>query len=149
MYRSNGRDGISRKQEKWMRKLGFLIAICLLGYCGRALAGGGAVESVREGPEVLPARATLVGERIEDVGFTDLAGKAGRLSDYKDKRALVVCLTGATCPVAQKYGPTIVELEKRFAPKGVAFVAVNCSTAESVEKIKAAAAEFAKAGWTG
>src|SRR3954447_19991160 len=143
MYRSNGPDGISRKMEKWMRKLGFFVAIIVLVQGGWALAGGGAVESVREGPAVLPARATLVGERIEDVGFTDLAGKAGRLSDYKNKKALVVCVTGATCPVAQKYGPTIVELEKRFAPKGVAFLAVNCSTAESAEKIKAAAAEFA------
>lgn len=133
-----------------MRKLGLVVAIWILGQGGRALAGGGAgVESVREGPAVLPSRSTLVGERIEDVGFTDLAGKAGRLSAYRDKRAVVVCVTSATCPVARKYGPTIVELEKRFAAKGVAFVAVNLSTAESVEKIKEAAAEFSKQGWTG
>src|SRR3954447_12817988 len=103
MYRSNGPDGISRKMEQWMRKLGFYVLMIVLVQGGSLLAGGGAVESVREGPAVLPTRATLVGERIEDVAFTDLAGKAGRLSDYKDKRALVVCMTGATCPVAQKY----------------------------------------------
>src|SRR5438045_1803798 len=101
------------------------IGIVLCGTAGVVARGEGAAEGVREGPVVLSPRGTGLGERVADLGFTDVAGKAGRLSDFADRRALVICMTSASCPVARKYGPVIVELEKRYAGKGVAFVAVN------------------------
>jgi mono/diheme cytochrome c family protein len=128
-----------------MRKRGLMILLLMLSHCGWA----GATESVREGPVVLAAHASHLGEQIGDLPFTDLNGKTGKLSDYKDRKAVVVCVTSATCPVARKYGPTIVEMEKRFAPQGVTFFAVNLSAAESADKITEAAAEFQKAGWGG
>jgi hypothetical protein len=120
----------------------------LLG-AGLIACAEGAAQSVREGPVVLSPRGLVLGERVADLAFTDLEGKAGKLSDYKDRRAVVVCMTSASCPVARKYGPTIVELEKRYHEKGVAFLAVNCSPAEVGEKMTGAAGEFRKAGWAG
>ena len=69
-----------------------------------------------EGPAVVVAAGLgcrRAGPRI--LVFTDVAGKAGRLSELRDRKALVICMTSATCPVAQKYGPTLVELEKRVS----------------------------------
>jgi hypothetical protein len=126
----------------------WVAAIVILGLCVCA-RGEGALDGVREGPLVESPRGQGLGERIEDVGFVDLAGKAGRLSDYRQSKALVICMTSATCPVARKYGSTLVELQKRYAGKGVAFLAVNVSAAESAAQMNEAAAEFAKAGWGG
>src|SRR5689334_8909170 len=83
------------------------VAVCVLAV-GMVVRAEGAAESVREGPVVLAPRGLVLGERVADLGFTDLEGKAGKLSDYADRRAVVVCMTSASCPVARKYGPTIV-----------------------------------------
>src|SRR5207248_1218020 len=91
---------------------------------------------------IVTPRDNGVGERVSDLSFVDLAGKAGRLSEYQSKRALVICMTSASCPVARKYGPTLVELRQRFASEGVEFVLVNVGPADSAEKIKEAAAAW-------
>src|SRR4051812_32009173 len=52
--------------------------------------------SVREGPTVLGRRDAAgrgVGDLVGDVAFTDTDGKPGRLSDYRGRRATVVCFT--------------------------------------------------------
>src|SRR5689334_18569437 len=78
-------------------------------------------QEVREGPVVVTPRDNGIGERVGDLSFVDLAGRAGRLSGYSGKRAVVICMTSASCPVARKYGPTLVELRQRFASQGVEF----------------------------
>src|SRR5438034_787068 len=108
------------------------------------VVGQVAAQGVREGPVVIGARDNGVGERVSDLSFVDLEGKAGRLSDYRDQKALVICMTSASCPVARKYGPTLVELRQRFASQGVEFVLINVAPADSAEKIREAAA-----GWGG
>ena len=131
-----------------MRQFGLAVILVLLVPVQGVLAEGDA-QSVREGPIVVAPRENGVGERVADLSFTDLDGKLGKFSDYKDKRALVVCMTSASCPVARKYGPTLVELQKQFAAKDVAFIAVNVTPADSAEKAKAAASDLRQAGWTG
>src|SRR5205085_9784824 len=98
-----------------------------------------AAQEVREGPVVVTARDDGVGERVADLSFVDLEGKAGRLSDYQGKRALVICMTSASCPVARKYGPTLAELRQRFASQEVECVLINVALADSIEKIEEAA----------
>jgi thiol-disulfide isomerase/thioredoxin len=130
-----------------MRRFG--LAIILIMLASIPLIAGEASQNVREGPIVVAPRDNGVGIRVADLAFTDLDDKAGKLSDYKNKKAVVICLTSASCPVARKYGPTLVELQKEFAGKGVAFIAVNVAEADSLEKSKDAAADMQKAGWTG
>jgi hypothetical protein len=96
------------------------------------------------------ARDKGVGERVSDVAFVDVDGKAGTLSDeLRAGKAVVVCMTSASCPVARKYGPTLVELQKAYGAKGVTFVAVNASAADTKEKALGAAADLRRAGWAG
>ncbi len=79
----------------------------------------------KEAPKVRLASVAGVGRFVPDVVFTDLAGKSGKLSDFKGSKFTVVAFTNTTCPICKKYTPTLQRLEKEFAAKGVSFVFVN------------------------
>ena len=74
---------------------------------------------------LLRAADAGVGRLVPDVAFTDLAGKPGKLSDYKANNLLVVAVTNTTCPLCKKYAPSLARLEQEYGAKGVAFLFVN------------------------
>ncbi|MBI3882247.1 MAG: EF-hand domain-containing protein, partial [Verrucomicrobia bacterium] len=94
-------------------------------------------ESPREGPKIVHAGDVGVGRLVADLKFTDINGKPGKLSDYKSSKALVVALTGTSCPVTKRYAPALARLEKEFADQGVAFLFVNPTATDSLDSIKA------------
>ena len=47
---------------------------------------------------------------------------AARSPSFKDKKAVVVVFLGTECPVANLYLPTLAELHKEYADKGVQFL---------------------------
>ena len=66
----------------------------------------GDLEDVRQGPRPVDPREYRIGQLIEDLAFTDTEGKSGKLSDYKDKKALVIAVTNSTCTfVSAEIGP--------------------------------------------
>lgn len=79
----------------------------------------------KEAPKLRLPGAAGVGNFVPDVAFTDLAGKAGKLSDFKTSKLTVVAFTNTTCPICKKYGPTLQRMEKEWAAKGVSFLFVN------------------------
>jgi peroxiredoxin len=52
-------------------------------------------------------------------------GKEYSLDGMKDAKAIVVCFTCNRCPVAIDYEDRFVEFQKKYADKGVKFVAIN------------------------
>ncbi|VTT96356.1 thiol-disulfide oxidoreductase : Redoxin domain protein OS=Planctomyces brasiliensis (strain ATCC 49424 / DSM 5305 / JCM 21570 / NBRC 103401 / IFAM 1448) GN=Plabr_3782 PE=4 SV=1: Redoxin: Cu2_monoox_C [Gemmataceae bacterium] len=82
-------------------------------------------DPVRNAPRVLRAAEAGVGKLVADVAFTDLAGKSGKLSDFKAAKLTVVAFTNTTCPLCKKYAPVLARTEKEYAAKGVAFLFVN------------------------
>ena len=79
----------------------------------------------KEAPKLrLPGEAG-VGRFVPDVAFTDLAGKAGKLSDFKGSKLTVVAFTNTTCPICKKYAPSLQRLEKEWTAKGVSVLFVN------------------------
>src|SRR3954469_21671685 len=99
-----------------VRRIGFCVGLMTV----IAAAGGRArADEVREGPAVVRPRDGGVGEGVGDDRFVDVGGNAGNVSGYSSSKAVVVCMTNASCPVAGKYGPTIVELQKKYAAAGV------------------------------
>ena len=117
-----------------MTRYGLAVVLTLF-VCVIAMAGDVA-DNVREGPIVVAPRDNGIGTRINDLIFTDISGKVGKLSDFQDKKAIVICMTSASCPVARKYAPTLVQLQKEFAPKGVQFLAVNVDEATEAERVR-------------
>ena len=107
-----------------------------------ALAGGfafsqGELEDIRQGPRSVDPREWRIGQLIADVEFTDTEGKAGKLSDYKGS-LLVVAITNASCPICKRFAPTLNEIHKAYADRGVQFLLVNPMEHESLEDCKGA-----------
>ncbi len=88
---------------------------------------------IRQAPRVIDRRQWRIGELIEDIAFTDITGKAGKLSDYSG-HTLVVFTTNSTCPLCKKYLPTLAEYEKAFGEK-VKFLYLNVTEGETAEKV--------------
>ena len=93
--------------------------------CAFAFTVSAADPNPKEAPKLrLPGEAG-VGRFVPDVAFTDLAGKAGKLSDFKSSKLTVVAFTNTTCPLCKKYAPALQRLEKEWAAKGVSVLFVN------------------------
>lgn len=82
------------------------------------------------------------GERVADVTYEAIDGRAGRLSDFRDAAALVVAVRDVGCPVAGRYGPGLGRLEAEYAARGVAFLYLNVNAEDSTDDIRAAIERF-------
>jgi peroxiredoxin len=69
-----------------------------------------------------------IGAKAPDFkGLPGVDGKEYSLAEMKDAKAIVVCFTCNICPVAVAYEDRFVEFTKKYAGKGVKFVAINCN----------------------
>jgi peroxiredoxin len=68
-------------------------------------------------------------------------GKPVSLYNFAGKPGAVLFFTGNTCPVANKYLPRLVELEKAYGSKGIVFLGINSNASESLEDVAAHARE--------
>ena len=80
---------------------------------------------VRQGPKPIDAAAHGVGRWVPDFSFKTIDGQKGKLSDFKNKKALVVAFTGASCPLSKRFAPTLAAIEVEYAKKGIAFLFVD------------------------
>ncbi len=65
-------------------------------------------------------------------------GKPWSLAAQTDRKVVVVVFLSFDCPVSNSYAPTLIELQKKYQEKSVAFVAVNSSddlTAAELEQL--------------
>lgn len=90
-------------------------------------------DPIRQAPKIVKPGDHGVGRLVPDVAFTDMKGKAGRLSDFKDKNALVIAYTSTSCPISKKYAPSLARLEKSYRDKGVAFLFINPVETDNVK----------------
>lgn len=95
-------------------------------------------DDLKRGPKLLAAAAEGIGRFVPDVEFKDIAGKRHRLSEFKDKQAIVVAVTSTSCPLSKKYLPTLGLLEAQYRERGVAFVYVNATATDKAADIQAA-----------
>ncbi|MBA4062601.1 MAG: thiol-disulfide isomerase [Isosphaera sp.] len=87
--------------------------------------------------------APAPGATVPDFSLTDTLRRPRALADYKDKKAVVVVFLDAECPVANLYVPTLVDLHKRYADRGVQFLGVNSSRQDTFVRVAAHARERA------
>jgi peroxiredoxin len=83
----------------------------------------------------------VVGAQVADIAMKDVSGRVRSLEEYKSKKALVVVFVGTECPLANLYFPTLAEMQKRYAAKGVQFLAVNSNDQDSFADVVAHAQE--------
>jgi thiol-disulfide isomerase/thioredoxin len=68
---------------------------------------------------------SALGHKTENFTLNDFYGKSHSLAEYKDKKLVAIVFMGTECPVARQYGERLAELDKKYADKGVQFLAVN------------------------
>jgi thiol-disulfide isomerase/thioredoxin/mono/diheme cytochrome c family protein len=72
------------------------------------------------------------GEPVGKLKFTDIRSLPRTLDDFGAKKAYVLVFTNTSCPVAQRYLPTLQALDRQYRDKGVQFVAVNAAEEDTV-----------------
>ncbi len=90
---------------------------------------------------LLRAEGVKVGDKAPDFKAESTDGKILTLSDFKDAKVLVVCFTCNTCPIALAYEERFIQFNKKYAEKGVQFVAINPNATESLAAVKKRAEE--------
>ncbi|TXG38926.1 thioredoxin family protein [Seonamhaeicola maritimus] len=65
-----------------------------------------------------------IGDIAEDFSLENIDGKMVSLSDYKKAKGFIITFTCNTCPYAVMYEDRIVELDKKYAPKGYPVIAI-------------------------
>jgi len=126
-----------------MRSLPFagaLVAAGLLVACERTPAPGASSDprlaaALKERAQELDARTTNVGTLVPDLAYTDLDGRAGRLSDFRG-RTLVLAVRDVGCPVSQRTAPALARLEDEYRARGVAFLFLNESPHNTPDEIR-------------
>jgi peroxiredoxin len=104
--------------------------------------GAAMVLITQSGPETFPIGADA--PRFSNLPATD--GKTYGLDSFADSKLVVISFTCNHCPYAKAYEDRFIALAGAYAPRGVAFMAINPNDAatypdDSFERMKARAAE--------
>jgi len=66
-----------------------------------------------------------IGDKVNDFSLKNVDGKMVSLADSKDAKGFIVVFTCNHCPYAKAYEERIMELDKKYSPKGFPVVAIN------------------------
>jgi thiol-disulfide isomerase/thioredoxin len=82
--------------------------------------------------------ALAIGEKLRPgPSLRDVRGNRRSLDQFKNYRAFVLAFVGADCPLSNLYLPRLIELEKRYGPQQVKFLALYANENETLDKIAA------------
>jgi thiol-disulfide isomerase/thioredoxin len=98
--------------------------------------------AIRRGPRVLVPGDHGIGQYVADLRFENIAGVSGGLHEEARSALTVIAFTSTSCPLSRKYLPTLVELHRDFASRGVRFVLVNSVASDQPAEMQTAAARF-------
>ena len=84
-------------------------------------------------PAFVDEHKTLpIGAQAPDFSLPGVDGKTYSLSSFADAKVLVIVFTCNHCPTAQAYENRIIQLQKDYASKGVALVAIMPNDPSSI-----------------
>ena len=71
------------------------------------------------------SKGLKIGDTAEDFNLKNVNGDMISLSSIKDAKGYIVTFTCNTCPYAVEYEDRIIDLHKKYAPKGYSVIAIN------------------------
>ncbi len=74
---------------------------------------------------MVSAQGYKVGDKATDFRLKNVDGNYVSMSDYQDAKGFVVIFTCNHCPYAVAYEDRIIELDKKYKPKGFPVIAIN------------------------
>jgi thiol-disulfide isomerase/thioredoxin len=84
--------------------------------------------------------AVKIGEAVGKLRFTDIRYLRRTLDDFGPKKAFVLVFTNTSCPLVQRYLPTLQTLAGQY--KEVQFVALNAAEEDSIIAMATQAVQF-------
>ncbi len=81
------------------------------------------------------------GAVVRDFSLKDIHRRPRSLGGFKDKKAFVVVFVDTECPVAALYVPGLIEWHRKYAGKGVQFLAIDSSRQDAFVSVSAFAQE--------
>ncbi len=88
------------------------------------------------GPKESVGRTFPLDHHVDSFTLKDFRGKTHSLDDIKTPWVVVAYL-GTECPLAKLYGPRLVNLQEKYGPQGVSFLAINANLQDSITEISA------------
>lgn len=82
-----------------------------------------------------------IGATVPGFVLKDIHRRSVAIDQFKDKRAFVVVFVGTECPLANLYVPTLVEMHKEYAKRGVQFLLINSNEQDKFVEVSAHAQE--------
>ena len=59
-----------------------------------------------------------------------------QLNDFGNHQFLVIAFLGTECPLAKQYAVRLMDLEKKFGPKGIGFIGVDPNVQDSLSEME-------------
>jgi len=79
---------------------------------------------------------SAVGHSIKDFNLKDLQGVTHSLGELRDAPVVGVIFMGVECPLAKLYAPRLTELADEFAARGVALLAIDSNSQDSLAEMQ-------------
>jgi len=124
--------------EKKMKEVG---VECVVAWPGHKSANYGGIRDFLV--TKLKGMAPAAGAAVPNLTLPDIHRRPRSLAGFKDAKAFVVVFVGTECPIANLYVPTLIELHKDYAAKGVQFLAINSNSQDTFTLVSAHAQERA------
>ncbi|MEW5845357.1 MAG: thioredoxin family protein [Bacteroidota bacterium] len=80
----------------------------------------------------LYAQGLKIGDKAPDFRLKNVDGKMVSLADYPQAKGFIVIFSCNHCPFVKAYEDRIIDLHKKYAPKGFPVVAINSNDPEVV-----------------
>ena len=87
------------------------------------------------------AQSFAVGSTLESFKLTDTNGKEHSFDSLKGEKGTVLVFLSAQCPVVRGYNARLSQIAADYQAKGINFIGINSNATETLEMIKANAAE--------
>lgn len=88
------------------------------------------------------AQLPRIGDTVPELRFKDIRALPRTLSDFGKKRAYVFVFTTTSCPLVRRSIPKLIELDARYSPQDVQFVAVNVGADDTIRDMAAQAIDL-------
>ncbi len=85
---------------------------------------------------------TMAGHRVSNFTLTDLEGRQVALSDFSDKRVIVLFIMGNGCPVANLYLTELKKLQGTYEKKGLQIIGIESNSGVTREQLVEQARDF-------
>src|ERR1043166_5122303 len=86
-------------------------------------------------PILKESASTMAGHRVSNFTLTDLEGRKVALSDFSDKKIIVLFVMGNGCPVANLYLKELRNLQGAYDKKGLQIIGIESNAGVTREQL--------------